>query len=253
MNMKKITAALMSAAIFAGTLPAAQADAELETGTLKAATVAITESELEAQDYMVPVMLSISDNPGFSFMGFGIEYDERLSVVNYQEIGVLKEPAAGVLKGVADNPDLDLMWGGIIVNSDTDTGEPIYCTGNGEFFVVTFEVPKDAKEGDVFEITMLEKTETAVQELATAEKRVRCGLVNGAIVIGDDSKAEEIEAEAEENAIEGGEAENSELTVNTAVQDNKSNDIPMAVLIIGGIAVLAVVITIVYVKVKKKN
>ena len=155
MNTRKLSAAFMAAMMFAGAASALQVNAEGTTGILKAETVAISADQLAAQDYQVPVRLYIEENPGFAFMSFGFTYDERLSVVNYKESGVLLETENGAIKGVGDNPDLHLVWAGIMVNADSDTSEPIYCTEDGEYFVVTFQLPEDAKEGDVFEIEML--------------------------------------------------------------------------------------------------
>ena len=257
MNTRKLSAAFMAAMMFAGAASALQVNAEGTTGILKAETVAISADQLAAQDYQVPVRLYIEENPGFAFMSFGFTYDERLSVVNYMESGVLLETENGAIKGVGDNPDLHLVWAGIMVNADSVTSEPIYCTEDGEYFVVTFQLPEDAKEGDVFEIEMLAKTETAVQELAAADMAYNCGLVNGAIVIGDESSADSFEADAEANAVEGGEADGRAdgfVTTDKADSDSKKdNDIPTAILIVGGAVRLAAAGTGAYVFVSKKK
>lgn len=261
MNTRKITAALMAAMLFAGAIPAATADADEKTGVLKAETVAVTLDQLEAQDYQVPVKLFIEENPGFAFMSFGFSYDERLTVENYMESGVLLETENGVIKGVGDNPDLHLVWAGIMVNADAATSEPVYCRDDGEYFLVTFKVPEDAKEGDVFEIEMLAKTETAVQELSAENNTAyNCGLVNGAIVIGDETAGDALKAEAEANAAPGGEADGRAdgfVTTDKAEADEdeskKENDIPPMVLIIGGVLVLTVIGTAAYVIIGKKK
>lgn len=260
MYTRKITAALMAAMLFAGAMPAAEVSADEKTGVLKAETVAVTLDQLAAQDYQVPVKLFIEENPGFSFMSFGFTYDERLSVANYRESGVLLETPNGVIKGVGDNPDLHLVWAGIMVNADAVTSEPVYCTDDGEYFLVTFQLPEDAKDGDVFEIEMLAKTETAVQELSAENTAYNCGLVNGAIVIGDEAAGDALKADAEANAVAGGEADGRAdgfVTTDKVEADEdeskKENDIPPMVLIIGGVVVLTVIGTAAYVVISKKK
>ena len=122
-TFKKTLAALSAAAVVAASAAvfAVPTDAA-GYGTITVDTVYITVDDAGSK---VNVPVYISGNPGFNELGFGITYDENLTLSGAKESGILASLENGITKGIGNNAAMKLFWAGVSVNLDAFTASKV--------------------------------------------------------------------------------------------------------------------------------
>ena len=186
-TFKKSIAAISAAAVVAASAAVFAIPADAATATLTCDTVELTLSELQAMNNTVTLNVNISSNPGFSALGMGIKYDDRLTIVDTADTGVLA--AVKNTSGVGNNAAEKVVWLGVAVMKNALTGKNVYATGDGAVWYFTFEVPSDAKEGDVYPVQMLASNNGTNQEITYGDANTKDSstLIDGAIIIKGDT------------------------------------------------------------------
>ncbi len=153
-------------------------------------TIEITLDKLAELNNKVLLDISLTNNPGFCGLGMNIKHDKRLTLVSSKESGVLAAVEYGITQGISGNPYEEYYTFGIVVNPDPDTGETIYCAGDGVVWKIGYKVPEDAAVGDEYVVEILAEGNTDATELITRTDRISStdiDYVAGKIVIVGDS------------------------------------------------------------------
>lgn len=107
---------------------------------------AVTESELKAMDYTVPVRISLDQNSGLMYSEWGVFMDERCTFEVDEES---EEPVIAEYCSV--NNDTHSMWTAWASGREDD---PV----TGVILVLSVTLPEDAAAGDVYTIKYADKS-----------------------------------------------------------------------------------------------
>ena len=171
-NVKKLAASLaaLSAVACMAAIPASAVETPAEYGTsTKSCAVAIgqatvTLDELKASNYQVPVMIKVAPNPKINILEFGISSPLSYTLLTPDDFDEDSNPdRAKQLKEMKTAPEgLALtikMTANTVKNGSDNVTWLTWASDTGvktqKFAVVLVDVPKDAKEGDKFDIKYL--------------------------------------------------------------------------------------------------
>lgn len=168
-TFKKLAAVLCSATtlLAAGAAMSASAEGGI---VISGSDDTYTLAELEATDRLVPVVISMENNPGYAGAGIGIYYGE-LQPLLYDDGsvdfsgGVATQNAMLSVENKPSDVVSERMIGLACASSAT-------LRKSGAMLNLQFYVPEDAQPGDVYEITLLVDQITTLddQELESTSK-----------------------------------------------------------------------------------
>lgn len=169
MNFKKLAAVLCGATtlLAAGAAMSASAEGGI---VISGSDDTYTLAELEATNRLVPVVISMENNPGYAGAGIGIYYGE-LQPLLYDDGsvdfsgGVATQNAMLSVENKPSDVVSERMIGLACASSAT-------LRKSGAMLNLQFYVPEDAQPGDVYEITLLVDQITTLddQELESTSK-----------------------------------------------------------------------------------
>lgn len=150
-----MAAAAMTSVILFGNISGMMTGAEAQTttpiaGQSQTQTAALNIAKLEIPSYDIPedrivsVDVRIDDNdPGFLAAEFGINYDDRLDLVD-----VVSASSAGDAFTYANNDNAHLAWFSAASGNASSTA----TVGRQTLFTLMFQLPEDCAIGDAFHI-----------------------------------------------------------------------------------------------------
>ncbi len=127
----------------------AQAAGETEAATqaadkgkvhINVETVEISLSDLKAQDYTVPVIITLEENAGVTYTEWGLSVDERCTFAVDEEA---EDLAMTVYHAI--NEEQHFLW-----TAWASAGEP--NTRTGKLMVLDVTIPENAKAGDFYTV-----------------------------------------------------------------------------------------------------
>lgn len=156
-TFKKALAAVSAAAVVATSAAVFTAIPADAIGSLAIAGVTVTMDELQANNYLVTVPVTINGNSdGWDALAFGISW-------NTSEITYSSNSRGGLLGDAYINQNIEISGSGLQLSPDNAGGwiayastpsasGPSYVVGDGAIINVTFKVNENAQPGDIYYI-----------------------------------------------------------------------------------------------------
>lgn len=156
-TFKKALAAVSAAAVVATSAAVFTAIPADAIGSLAIAGVTVTMDELQANNYLVTVPVTINGNTdGWDALAFGVSW-------NTSEITYSSNSRGGLLGDAYINQNIEISGSGLQLSPDNagawiayastpSASGPSYVVGDGAIINITFKVNENAQPGDIYYI-----------------------------------------------------------------------------------------------------